>query len=422
MTGTVPHDPYQALKEAGFRRFLTGHLVGTVGFQMQGVAVGWELYERTHSAVALGLVGLVQVVPIILLFLPVGHLVDRYDRRTVLIVALAGLALAAAGLAVVSLSHAPVPLFYAFLFLSGTARALLGPAKSALLPEIVRREAFQNAVAWNSGGWQMAEVIGPAVGGALLAATRSPALVYLTHAVLALAFAALVAGVTTSGERRPAVAASLDSLLEGARYVMRTRILLAAITLDLFAVLFGGAVALLPIYAKDILHVGPAGLGGLLAAQAIGAVSTTVVMAHLPPLKRAGPALLRAVALFGLAMIAFGLSKVYLLSLTALAVAGAADSVSVVIRMTLAQLGTPNDLRGRVSAVNSLFIGTSNQLGEFESGAVAGLVGPVISVVAGGIGTLVVVGLVAARWPEVRRLGRLEEAIPKAGVPGARTP
>ncbi|HEU5217503.1 MAG TPA: MFS transporter [Gemmatimonadales bacterium] len=411
MSGTGPHDPYRALREPGFRRYLAGNLIGTIGFQMQGVAVGWELYERTHSAFALGVVGLVQVVPIILLFLPVGHLVDRYERRKVLMVALAGMALAAAGLAAVSVTGAPVPLFYAFLFLSGTARALLGPAKSALLPEIVGIEAFQSAVAWNSGGWQMAEVLGPAIGGALLAATRSPALVYLTHAALALAFAALVAGVRSgSARQRPVVTASLDSLLDGARYVLRTRILLAAITLDLFAVLFGGAVALLPVYAKDILHVGPAGLGGLLAAQAIGAVSTTLVLAHLPPFQRAGPALLRSVALFGIATIGFGVSRFYVLSLLALAMAGAADSVSVVIRMTLAQLGTPDALRGRVSAVNSLFIGTSNQLGEFESGAVAGLFGPVFSVVAGGIGTLVVVALVALRWPEVRRLGRLEEA------------
>ena len=417
MNGAPSHDPYRALREPGFRRYLTGNLVGTIGFQMQGVAVGWELYERTHSAFALGIVGLVQVVPIILLFLPVGHLVDRYDRRKVLMAALAGLALAAAGLAAVSVTRAPVPLFYACLFLSGTARALLGPAKSALLPEIVRLDAFQSAVAWNSGGWQMAEVIGPAIGGALLAATRTPSLVYLTHAALALVFLTLVAGVRTSGGRRPAVAASLDSLLDGARYVFRTRILLAVITLDLFAVLFGGAVALLPVYAKDILHVGPAGLGGLLAAQSIGAVSTTLVMAHLPPFKRAGPALLRAVILFGLATIGFGLSRYYALSLLALAVAGGADSVSVVIRMTLAQLGTPDELRGRVSAVNSLFIGTSNQLGEFESGAVAGFFGPVVSVVAGGIGTLIVVALVAAKWPEVRRLRRLEEALPSPAQP-----
>jgi MFS family permease len=411
VSGPAPHDPYSALKEPGFRRYLTGHVVGTIGFQMQGVAVGWELYERTHSALALGLVGLVQIIPMVLLFLPVGHLVDRYDRRKVVMLALGGLAVAALGLAAVSLLDGPVPLVYAFLFLSGVARALLGPAKSAFLPDIVRLEAFQNAVAWNSGGWNMAEVIGPAIGGALLAATRSPALVYGVHAVLELTFMALVAGVRPYGEQRMVAERTLDSLLEGARYVFKTRILLAAISLDMFAVLFGGAVALLPIYAKDILHVGPAGLGGLLAAQAIGAVATTLVMAHLPPLQRAGPALLKAVSVFGLAMIVFGLSRSYALSLAALVVAGSADSVSVVIRMTLAQLGTPNHLRGRVSAVNSLFIGTSNQLGEFESGALASLVGPVAAVVAGGVGTLVVVGGVAFKWPELRRMGRIEEAV-----------
>ncbi|NOT07299.1 MAG: MFS transporter, partial [Gemmatimonadales bacterium] len=217
---------------------------------------------------------------------------------------------------------------------------------------------------------------------------------------------------------RYASGASLDSLLEGARYVARTPILLAAITLDLFAVLFGGAIALLPVYAKDILHVGPAGLGWLLAAQAIGAVTTTIVLAHLPPMRRAGPVLLRAVALFGLAMIVFGASRSFPLSLLALAVAGAADSVSVVIRMTLAQLGTPDELRGRVSAVNSLFIGTSNQLGEFESGALAALVGPVGSVVLGGVGTLAVVAAVARKWPAIRRMDRLEDSL--ATFPGPR--
>jgi MFS family permease len=300
---------------------------------------------------------------------------------------------------------------YAFLFLSGMARALLGPAKSALLPDIVQRDAFQNAVAWNSGGWNMAEVVGPAVGGALLAAFHSPAVVYVTHAVLELGFVLLLLGVRPYVTQQMLTERTLHSLFEGARYVFRTRILLAAISLDMFAVLLGGAVALLPVYAKDILHVGPAGLGGLLAAQAIGAVTMTLVMAHLPPLQRAGPALLRAVAVFGLAMIVFGLSKSYVLSLAALAVAGASDSVSVVIRMTLSQLGTPNELRGRVSAVNSLFIGTSNQLGEFESGAMASLLGPVAAVVAGGVGTLAVVGAVALKWPEIRRMGKLEEAL-----------
>ncbi len=411
MSGATRHDPYRSLREPGFRRYLTGNVLGTFGLQMQAVAVGWELYERTHSALALGLVGLVQVAPIMLFFLPVGHVVDRYDRRKVLMTAQAALAAGGLGLAAVSRFHGSVPLMYVFLGLSGTARAFVGPSKSSLLPEIIPLETFQNAVAWNSGGWQIAEVVGPAAGGALLALTRDPALVYLSHATLALGFLGLVAGVSPRAKHRPGPAASLDSLLEGARYVWRTRILLAAITLDLFAVLLGGAVALLPVYAKDILHVGPAGLGWLLAAQAMGAVATTLVLAHRPPLRHAGPALLRAVALFGVAIITFGISRSYLLSFAALAVAGAADSVSVVIRSTLAQLGTPRELRGRVSAVNSLFVGTSNELGYFESGAVASLFGPVISVVSGGIGTLLVVGLVAAGWPEVRRLGRLEDTL-----------
>ena len=409
MSGAGPHDPYRALRLPAFRRYLTGNLLATLGFQMQGVAVGWELYERTHSALALGLVGLAQVTPLMLFFLPVGHLVDRYDRRRVLLVAQSVLALAATGLAVVSVRRASVPLMYGCLFLSGTARAVISPAKLALLPEIVPLEAYQSAVAWNTGGWQSAQVLGPAAGGALLGLTRMPGLVYLVHAALAMSFVGLLAGIRPRSARRPVVAASLDSLLEGARYVWRTRILLAALTLDLFAVLFGGAVALLPVYAKDILHVGPAGLGWLLAAESVGAFTTTIVIAHLPPFERAGPVLLRAVALFGAATIVFGLSRWFPLSLAALAAAGAADSVSVVVRNALAQLRTPDALRGRVSAVNSLFVGTSNELGYFESGAVAAMVGPVLSVVTGGIGTLVVVAAVAGAWPEVRRLGRLEE-------------
>lgn len=411
MTEPGRHDPYRALRIPGFRRYLTGHLIGTFGFQMQGVAVGWELYERTRSALALGLVGLAQVIPLILFFLPAGHLVDRFDRRRVLMVALGGMALGAAGLAAVSVRQGPVPLVYAFLFLTGTARSLYGPARSALLPEIVPPGSFQSAVAWSTGGWQTAEVLGPAVGGALLALTGNPALIYLAHAALSLMFVALLFGVRLEVPIRPVMRASLDSLLDGARYVLRSRILLAAITLDLFAVLFGGAVALFPVYAKDILHVGPAGLGWLLAAQAIGAVLTTLALAHRPPLRRAGPALLRAVALFGIATVVFGLSRSFVLSLAALATAGAADSVSVVIRMTLAQLGTPNELRGRVSAVNSLFIGTSNELGHFESGALASLIGPVAAVVAGGLGTLVVVGVVTKQWPELRAMGEIEKSV-----------
>ena len=408
MSAPGRHDPYRALRHPAYRRYLLGNLLGTFGIQMQGVAVGWELYERTHSPLALGLTGLVTFLPMMLFVLPVGHVVDRFDRRRVVMAAQGGLVLAALGLAAVSVAQGPIPLMYGLLFLSGTARSFLGPSKGALLPEIVPEGSFEGAVAWNSGTWQLAAVIGPAAGGGLLALTRSPATVYLSHALLALVFALLLLGVRPRASSRAAPVMSLDSLLEGARYVRRTKILLAAITLDMFAVLFGGAVALLPVYAKDILHVGPAGLGWLLAADSLGAVVTTLTLAHLPPLRRAGPALLRSVALYGIAIIIFGLSPVFLLSFLALVLAGAADSVSVVIRMTLSQLGTPDALRGRVSAIHSLFIGTSNELGNFESGAVAALAGPVFSVVAGGVGTLLTVAAVAAGWPEIRRLGRLE--------------
>ena len=407
---TDRHEPYRALREPGFRRFLIGNLLGTFGLQMQAVAVGWELYERTGSAFALGLTGLVQFLPLVLFFLPVGQVVDRVDRRKVVMGAQAGLVIAALGLAALSLLHGPVPLMFVLLFLNGTARAFLGPAKGALLPEIVPPAWFESAVAWNSGCWELATVLGPAAGGAVLGLTRNPVYVYLLHALAAAGFFGLMLGVRPRITERVTPVLSLGSLLEGVRYVRKTRILLAAITLDLFAVLFGGAVVLLPVYAKDILHVGPAGLGWLLAAQSIGAVGTTLTLAHLPPLRRAGPALLRAVVGFGIATIVFGLSRSYMLSFAALVVAGACDSVSVVIRMTLSQLGTPDRLRGRVSAINSLFIGTSNELGNFESGVVAAAAGPVVSVVGGGVATLVTVAAVAVIWPEIRRLGRILES------------
>ena len=229
MTGTKGHDPYHALRRPGFRRFLTGHVVGTLGFHAQGVAVGWELYERTHSALALGLVGLAQVLPIMLFFLPVGHLIDRFDRRVVVSCALTVVAIAAIGLAVVSLSDGPIPLMYAFLFLGGTGRAVFGPGRAALLPEIVPRESFQNAVAWTTGGWQTAEVLGPAVGGAILAMTRNPSLIYLGNAALALTYVLLLIGVPLLEAARPAPSAGLEGLLSGARYVLNSPLLLAAI-------------------------------------------------------------------------------------------------------------------------------------------------------------------------------------------------
>ncbi len=403
------HDPYGALREPDFRRYLAGNVLSTFGQQMQSVAVGWEVYERTGSALALGTVGLVQVLPVLALALPAGQIADRFDRRRVLSLSMWLAALASAGLAVTSFRGGPVALIYAWLFLTGVSRAFQGPAKGAMLPQVVSRERFENAVTWNSGGWQLAAVLGPAAGGAMIAWLDRAADVYVAAAVAAVAFIALLVGMRLAPVARAARGATLSALADGVRFVFRQKIVLATITLDLFAVLLGGAVALLPIFAKDVLHVGPTGLGLLRGADSAGSVMTALILAHRPPLKRAGLTLLWAVAGFGASIVVFGLSKSFPLSLFALFLTGAFDSVSVVVRSTLVPLVTPEDMRGRVSAVNSMFISTSNELGAFESGAVAQLLGPVPSVVLGGIGTMLVVAGVAAAWPQIRKLGSLRD-------------
>ncbi len=406
------HDPYEALRCAGFRRYLVGNVVATVGQGMQTVAVGWELYERTDSAFALGLVGLVQVLPIFGLALIAGAAADRFDRKRIVLAALGLLGVSAVGLAIASTQHAPLVTIYALLFLGGIARAFLGPAKSALLPQVVPTGVFRNAVTWYSGGWQGAEVLGPAIGGAVIGLTQAAAPAYLLNGLAAGCFIVLLATVpcrsiahpeTTHRERRR------DVLLAGVRYVGRTKVLLGALTLDLLAVLLGGTTAILPVFARDILHVGPVGLGWLLAAPSLGAVSMAVALAHRPPFERTGRALLMAVAGFGVSILLFGVSTSFLFSLLLLVSAGAWDSVSVVIRAALVQLGTPEAMRGRVSAVNTLFIDTSNELGAFESGTAAALVGPELAVVIGGIGTMGAVAFAMRRWPELRKLGRLVE-------------
>jgi MFS family permease len=405
--GSAGHDPYSAFRHPNFPAYISGNIIATIGQQMQTVAVGWELYERTGSALALGGVGLAQVLPVILLTLPAGQVSDRFPRIRVLMASQLLFAASSAGLAALSLVHGPLPLFYLLLFMVGTARAFQAPAKGALLPQIVEPRRFSNAVTWNSVGWQLAAVIGPALGGAVIGITRRAAPVYLMDSVAALIFLLLLLRVKPLTPMS-ATPPGLKGLLDGARFIRGTPILLAAITLDLFAVLLGGAVALLPIFAKDILHVGPAGLGWLLAAQSIGAVLMALVLAH-RPFQRAGPALLRAVIGFGLATIVFGFSRNFWLSFAMLVLLGALDNISVVIRATLVQLRTPEHLRGRVAAINSLFIGTSNEMGAFESGALASLIGPVGSVVVGGVGTILVVIVTGRVWPEIRRLGRLEE-------------
>jgi MFS family permease len=404
------HDPYAVLRYADVRRFMMGAMAAEIGGQMQSVAVGWELYERTRSASALGFVGLVQFVPVLLLALPAGHAADRFSRKHQWIVSQVLMGLASLGLAVLSWSRGPIGLFYVCLLLAGTAHALIRPARWALLPELVPDSLVGEAVTWNSSGWQVASVVGPALGGAVIASTRGATATYLLDVLFSVVVVAMLLPLRPRSKPREVEPVSLRTLLAGIGFVRRSELILATITLDLFAVLLGGATALLPIFAKEILHVGPTGLGWLRAAPSIGAFLMALVLAHRPPMRRAGPALLWAVAGFGLATVVFGLSTDVRLSFLMLLLTGALDNISVVVRGTLVQVLTPDSMRGRVSAVNAIFIGSSNELGGFESGITAQVFGPVASVVGGGIGTILVVLSVALFWPRLRHLGSLHSA------------
>ncbi len=406
----APNDPYAVLRNRDLLLYLMGRFVASLGQQMLTVAVGWELYERTNSALALGLVGLTQMVPMVLFTLPAGHVADNYDRKRIILVMTFVIACSSLGLTVISSRNADVFWIYFCLFAAGTARTFLWPASSAFLPHLVSRAQFSKAVTWSSGSFQLSSVVGPAVGGVMIAWAHRAAPVYAANAAAAFLCFLLMslvhrAHVVVLKERM-----SLRSLMVGFKFVFASRIIFGTITLDLFAVLLGGATTLLPVYARDILRAGPAGLGLLQAALPSGSLLCALVLAHRPPLKRAGRTLLWAVAIFGLATIAFGISRSFWLSFIMLFICGAVDNISVIVRHTLVQLLTPDEKRGRVSAVNSLFIGTSNELGGFESGTVAHWFGPVFSVVSGGMGTILVVIAVALIWPEIRKYGRLDAA------------
>lgn len=402
------HDPYAALRSADYRRLLCGNMLASVASEMQSVAVGWELYQRTDSATALGLVGLVQFLPVILLSLPAGHAADRYSRKTLIVIAQGLMACASLGLAALSFFEGPVPLVYLCLLLAGISQAFNSPARWALVAQVVPVTSLTNAITWNSSGWQIASVLGPALGGLLISSAGQAVGAYIAASLFSLLCAVLVAPIRPLSTVRLQEPLSVSSLLAGVSFVWKSRLILATITLDLFAVLLGGATALLPIFARDILDVGPIGLGWLRAAPSLGALFMALILAHRPPLQHAGRALLWAVAGFGLATIVFGLSRDFLLSFAMLALTGALDNVSVVVRGTLVQVLTPDATRGRVSAVNAIFISSSNQLGAFESGITAELFGPVLSVVGGGIGTIMVVLAVMGLGPEVLRLGALQ--------------
>ena len=393
------------LRHRSLMSFWVARVGATTGAQMLMVAVGWQIYDLTHSAWDLGLVGLFQFLPALLLTLPAGHVADRLPRTRIIAACLLAQATAGTVLTFATFAGAVTPqLIFAISIVLGVCRAFQMPAQQALLPLLVEPELVAPAIALAASGMQTAIICGPALGGLIYMA--GPGQVYGTCAVIfALAFA-LMASVRARQHPVPG-ASNLKEVFAGVDFLWRNKILLGATTLDLFAVLLGGATALLPMFARDLLHVGPQGLGFLRAAPAAGALLMSLVLLRWPVDRHAGRWLLASVAVYGAATLAFGASTHYWLSMTALAITGAADNISVVIRQTLVQLETPDAIRGRVSAVNSIFIGASNQLGEFESGATAAWLGPVGSVLLGGAGTIMIALVWRRAFPLLARRDRL---------------
>lgn len=391
-----------------FVSYEVGRLFIVLALEMQSVAVGWQVYDITKRPLDLGLVGLAQFLPGIFLFLVSGHVADRFDRRHLLLVCYGGFAICSGLLLEISWRHAPcVNAIYLVLVLLGVVRSFNGPAGRALLPQLVPEQHFPVAVAWNASIFQTATIMGPVVGGLIYAAFRGPAAVYAT--ALAGGGIAVFAAAQIKHRMRLRRKEQLGvaSVLAGFRYVWQQKLILGSISLDMFAVLLGGAVALLPVYAREILHTGPWGLGLLRSAPGIGAGTMALLLAHRPLRGRVGATMLWCVAGFGVFTIVFGLSRSMIVSLVALALVGASDMVSVVIRGTLVQLATPDEMRGRVNAIDMLFIGTSNEFGQFESGITAQWLGTVPAVVLGGIGTLVVIAIWAWRFPELRQADQI---------------
>ena len=402
MTTLDRREGWSAFRHRDFVLFFAARVLSASAVQMQAVAVGWLIYDVTDSALALGLIGLASFLPAVGLALVTGHVADRYDRRAILLVCFTVAALAAAGLVAVAWHGTPaVWPIYLLVVVFGVGRAFAIPAGQALMPNLVPKEDFANAVAWNSSAWQTATVVGPAVGGLLYAFGAS--VVFGTVTACFVLTLALLLALRYRTAKQTIEKATWATLVAGIGFIRSRPVVFGAISLDLFAVLLGGATALLPIYARDILMVGPWGLGLLRSMPAAGAVAMAVFLAHRPLRRRTGRRMFQAVALFGIATIGFGLSTSLPLSLLCLLVLGAADMVSVFVRQTLVQIETPDDMRGRVSAVNAVFIGASNELGEFESGALAALIGAVPAVLAGGIGTLAVAWLWSRWFPELRQ-------------------
>ncbi len=402
------HDPYAALRLPDYRRFAAGFLVGSTGLQVMNTAIAWEVWERTHDPLALGIMGVCRALPVVLLALPAGHVADARDRKSIVVGTQAGFALVAIAFAALSATDAPLWAFYAALVASAGVRALNGPARQGFLPLLSPPADFQNVVTYQSGLFQAAAIAGPVAAGFLISALPAIWPVYLLTAVACGFFAACVATTRPRPAPRSGAAMTVRAMLAGISHIWRERPVFGAILLDMLAVIFGGATALLPQFVDEILGGGPELLGILRAAPYVGALAMAAWLAYRPVLNHTGSVLLWSVAAFALAMIGFGLARDPWVAGVALALGGAADNVSVVIRHVLVQLRTPNELRGRVGGVNTMFIECSNELGGFESGLVSRFFGPVASVVSGGIGTLVVVGIVAWQLPQLRRLGKIE--------------
>jgi MFS family permease len=393
-----------------FRLFQVARFCMVLALEMQSVAVGWQIYEITHRALDLGYVGLAQFLPGILLFLVSGHVVDRFDRRGILVLCYCGYVLCSTLLLVVALrANKSVGLIYCILVLIGVVRSFNGPVSRAILPQLVPEHHFPSAVAWASSVYQAATILGPAVGGVAYAAFHGPAFVYAASAAASSVAVLATLRIKTAPKTRDREPINVDSILAGFRYIWQEKLIFGSISLDLFAVLLGGAVALLPVYAREILRTGPWGLGLLRSAPALGAATMALTLAYRPMRRNAGRAMLWCVAGFGVFTVLFGISHNLVLSLIALIFVGATDMVSVIVRGTLIQVATPDEMRGRVNAVDMIFIGASNEFGQFESGLTAHWFGTVPAVVLGGIGTLFVTVLWAWWFPELRNADRLTD-------------
>jgi MFS family permease len=408
----------EAFRSRDFRRYQLARVMAILGAEAQSVAVAWQIYSITHRAIDLGYTGLALFLPGLIFLLPAGHAADRFDRRHVILICYSlQIACSTALVFLASRGSQSILPIYAVLLVIGTGRAFSGPASSALIPHLVPEEHFVNAVTWGGAIFQLANITGPALGGLLFtlplgtrlrtAGLEGAGIVYLFTLFSLVWFITLISTLHARPGRMEHRAVSLEVMLAGFRYVRRASMLLGSFSLDLFVVLLGGATALMPIFAHEILHQGPRGLGLLRAAPAMGAITMSLIMARFPLRKRAGQWLFICVTIFGVGTIVFGLSRSLWLSLISLAIAGAADTISVIIRGSILQLATPPEMRGRVSAVNSLFIGASNELGEFESGLTAQWWGAVRATVIGGIGSLAIAGIWSTAFPGLRKADEL---------------